>query len=184
MNRIRSCLLTRFVHSDRLSAPARDRFCLYCIISGKKLPPQKSHFWGAIPKKFLGFGAFPSKNPPPKSPKLGGFWGLFPPKQAAAALPVPVSPSGCNVRKGIMKNGTKDIFKACGARPRSGSCGLRRQRPGRKRPQEGPLNGTFPRRSFHRKQAKMKGLLQNSPNEKNEIDFPQEGLSISFFVVS
>ena len=41
-----------------------------------------------------------------------------------------------------------------------------RQRPGRKRPQEGPLNGTFPRRSFHRKQAKMKGPLQNSPNEK------------------
>lgn len=28
------------------------------------------------------------------------------------------------------------------------------------------MNGTFPRRSFHRKQAKMKGLLQNSPNEK------------------
>ena len=33
-----------------------------------------------------------------------------------------------------------------------------RQHPGRKRPQEGPLNGTFPRRRFHRKQAKMKGL--------------------------
>ena len=26
-----------------------------------------------------------------------------------------------------MKNGTKDIFEACGARPRSGACGLRRQ---------------------------------------------------------
>lgn len=46
------------------------------------------------------------------------------------------------------------------------------------------MNGMFPRRSFHQKQAKMKGLLQNSPNEKNEIDFPERGLSISFFVVS
>ena len=46
------------------------------------------------------------------------------------------------------------------------------------------MNGTFPRSSFHRKQAKMKGLLQNSPNEKNEIDVPERGLSISFFVVS
>ena len=91
MNRIRRCLLTRFVHSDRLSAPARDIFCLYCIIPGKKLPPQKSRFWGAIPKKFLGFGASPSKNPP-KKPKIGGILGCFPPKQAAAALPVPVFP--------------------------------------------------------------------------------------------
>jgi hypothetical protein len=33
----------------------------------------------------------------------------------------------------------------------------------------------LPRRSFYRKQAKMKGLLQNSPNEKNEIDFPERG---------
>lgn len=79
MNRIRRCLLTRFVHSDRLSAPARDLFCLYCIIPGKKLPPQKSRFWGAIPKKFLGFGASPSKNPP-KKPKIGGIWGWFPTK--------------------------------------------------------------------------------------------------------
>ena len=45
------------------------------------------------------------------------------------------------------------------------------------------MNGTFPRRSFHRKQAKMKGLLQNSPNEKNEIDFPERGLSISFYFI-
>ena len=79
MNRIRRCLLTRFVHSDRLSAPARNLFCLYCIIPGKKLPPQKSRFWGAIPKKFLGFGASPSKNPP-KKPKIGGIWGWFPTK--------------------------------------------------------------------------------------------------------
>ncbi|MDR3768714.1 MAG: hypothetical protein Q3X99_05325, partial [Faecalibacterium sp.] len=91
MNRIRSCLLTRFVHSDRLSAPAQDFFWLYCTIPGKKLPPQKSRFWGAIPKKFLGFGASPSKNPP-KKPKIGGILGCFPPKQAAAALPVPVFP--------------------------------------------------------------------------------------------
>jgi len=28
------------------------------------------------------------------------------------------------------------------------------------------------------------GLLQNSPNEKNEIDFPERGVPISFFVVS
>lgn len=79
VNRIRRCLLTRFVHSDRLSAPARDLFCLYCIIPGKKLPPQKSRFWGAIPKKFLGFGASPSKNPP-KKPKIGGILGWFPTK--------------------------------------------------------------------------------------------------------
>jgi hypothetical protein len=92
MNRIRSCPLTRFVHSDRLSAPAQDFFWLYCTIPGKKLPPQKSRFWGAIPKKFLGFWGFPLKKSPPKSPKLGGFWGSFPPKQAAAALPVPVFP--------------------------------------------------------------------------------------------
>ena len=79
MNRIRSCPLTLFVHSDRLSAPARDLFCLYCIIPGKKLPPQKSRFWGAIPKKFLGVWASPSKNPP-KKPKIGGIWGRFPPQ--------------------------------------------------------------------------------------------------------
>ena len=79
MNRIRSCLLTRFVHSDRLSAPAQDFFWLYCTIPGKKLPPQKSRFWGAIPKKFWGFGASPSKNPP-KKPKIGGILGQFPPK--------------------------------------------------------------------------------------------------------
>lgn len=157
-------------------------FVLYHI--REKIAPSEKPFLGGNSKKIFGALGLPPQKIPPKSPKLGGFWGLFPPKQAAAALPVPVSPSGCNVRKGVMKNGTKDIFKACGARPRSGSCGLRRQRPGRKRPQEGPLNGTFPRRSFHRKQVKKKGLLQNSRNEKNEIDFPQEGLSISFFVVS
>lgn len=76
MNRIRSCLLTRFVHSDRLSAPAQDFFWLYCTIPGKKLPPQKSRFWGAIPKKFLGFWGFPLKKSPPKAPNWGDFGGF------------------------------------------------------------------------------------------------------------
>ena len=139
--------------------PERDLFCLYCIIPGKKLPPQKSRFWGGNSKKiFWGLGLPPQKIPP-KSPKLGGFWGGFPPKQAAAALPVPVSPSGCNVRKGIMKNGMKDIFKACGACPRSGSCGLRRQRPGRKRPQEGPLNGNVPAPQLSPETSKNEGAI-------------------------
>ena len=92
MNRIRSCLLTRFVHSDRLSAPAQDFFWLYCTIPGKKLPPQKSRFWGAIPKKFLGVWGFPLKKSPQKAPNWGDFGAVPPKKQAAAALPVPVFP--------------------------------------------------------------------------------------------
>ena len=80
MNRIRSCLLTRFVHSDRLSAPAQDFFWLYCTIPGKKnCPLRKAVFGGAIPKNFWGFGASPSKNPP-KKPKIGGILGAFPTK--------------------------------------------------------------------------------------------------------
>ena len=84
MNRIRRCLLTRFVHSDRLSAPARDLFCLYCIIPGKKLPPQKSRFWGAIPKKFLGFWDFPLKKSPQKAQNWGDF-GVFPTKTGSCS---------------------------------------------------------------------------------------------------
>jgi hypothetical protein len=84
MNRIRSCPLTRFVHSDRLSAPAQDFFWLYCTISGKKLPPQKSRFWGAIPKKFLGLWGFPLKKSPQKAQNWGDF-GVFPTKTGSCS---------------------------------------------------------------------------------------------------
>ena len=76
MNRIHRCLLTRFVHSDRLSAPAQDFFWLYCTIPGKKLPPQKSRFWGAIPKKFFGGLGLPPQKTPQKAQNWGDFGGF------------------------------------------------------------------------------------------------------------
>ena len=110
MNRIRSCLLTRFVHSDRLSAPARDLFCLYCIIPGKKLPPQKSRFGGAIPKIF-GVLRLPLKKSPQKAQNWGDLGAFSPSKRAAAALPVPVFPLWLQCAERSHENGTKDILK-------------------------------------------------------------------------
>ena len=43
------------------------------------MPPQKSRFWGAIPKKFLGFWGFPLKKSPQKAQNWGDF-GVFPTK--------------------------------------------------------------------------------------------------------
>jgi hypothetical protein len=57
----------------------------------KIAPSEKPFLGGQFQKNFWGFGLPPQKIPP-KSPKLGGFGGGFPPKQAAAALPVPVFP--------------------------------------------------------------------------------------------
>jgi hypothetical protein len=57
----------------------------------KIAPSEKPFLGGQFQKNFWGLGLPPQKIPP-KSPKLGGFWGGFPPKQAAAALPVPVFP--------------------------------------------------------------------------------------------
>ncbi|MBU8989509.1 hypothetical protein KTF61_07905 [Faecalibacterium prausnitzii] len=57
----------------------------------KIAPSEKPFLGGQFQKNFWGFGASPSKNPP-KQPKIGGILGCFPPKQAAAALPVPVFP--------------------------------------------------------------------------------------------
>jgi hypothetical protein len=110
MNRIRSCPLTRFVHSDRLSAPAQDFFWLYCTISGKKLPPQKSRFWGAIPKKFLGLWGFPLKKSPQKAQNWGGFWGVSHQNRQLQPCLCRFSPSGCNVRKGVMKKWNEGHF--------------------------------------------------------------------------
>lgn len=131
MNRIRSCLLTRFVHSDRLSAPARNLFCLYCIISGKKLPPQKSRFLGGSSKKiFRRFSLFLPISPQ-KGPFLGGKWGfgkgLVQPGPCGLRRQRPPPPLWLQLAERKHENGTKDIFEACGARPRSGACGLRRQ---------------------------------------------------------
>ena len=42
----------------------------------------------------------------------------------------------------------------------------------------------FPAFLMDKGKIKKKGLLQNSPNEKNEIDFPQRGCLSHFFVVS
>ena len=86
MNRTRSCLLTHFVHSDRLSAPAQDFFWLYCTIPGKKLPPQKSRFLGGNSKKIFGvLGLPPQKIPPPKKPQIGGILGDFPTKTGSCS---------------------------------------------------------------------------------------------------
>ena len=144
-----------FLHSSRFSAPVRDLFCLYCIIPGKKLPPQKSRFWGAIPKKFLGVWGFPLKKSPPKAQNWGDFWGFFHQNRQLQPCLCRFSPSGCNVRKGVMKNGTKDIFKACGARPRSGTCGLRRQ--------QDPAFSQGPHHAQHLACVRRTGRLAHEP---------------------
>ena len=155
MNRIRSCLLTRFVHSDRLSAPAQDFFWLYCTIPGKKLPPQKSRFWGAIPKKFLGYWGFPLKKSPQKAQNWGDFGAFSHQNRQLQPCLCRFPPSGCNVRKGVMKNGTKDIFKDCGARPRSGTCGLRRQ--------QDPAFSQGPHHAQHLACVRRTGRLAHEP---------------------
>jgi hypothetical protein len=58
----------------------------------EKIAPSEKPFLGGYSKKIFGVLGLPPQKIPPKSPKLGGFWGGFPPKQAAAALPVPVFP--------------------------------------------------------------------------------------------